>query len=210
MARPRGSRDRDYAEKRSALLAAARAHLSAPEGRRASWRDIAAACGVSLPTLRHYFGNRQSLVAEIMVTARGEGERYLWLAAQPSGPFAQSIADLIGMISQGLSRGVLPLQVIGLGEGFADRSAGSAYLSHVLEPILGAIATRLEAHIDLGEMRRVDARFAAIALLSPVLVAHLHQHALGGAADFPMAIASHDAALVDGFVRAYSTAPSGA
>lgn len=210
MARPRGSRDRDYAEKRSALLAAARAHLSAPEGRRASWRDIAAACGVSLPTLRHYFGNRQSLVAEIMVTARGEGERYLWLAAQPSGPFAQSIADLIGMISQGLSRGVLPLQVIGLGEGFADRSAGSAYLSHVLEPILGAIAARLEAHVALGEMRQVDPRFAAIALLSPVLVAHLHQHALGGAADFPMAIASHDAALVDGFVRAYSTAPSGA
>lgn len=204
MARPRGSRDRDHAEKRSALLAAARAHLSAPEGRRASWRDLAAACGVSLPTLRHYFGTRQNLVAEIMQTARSEGERYLVLAAQPSGPFAQSVADLIGMISEGLSRGVLPLQVIGLGEGFADSSVGSAYLTHVLEPILAAIATRLEAHIARGEMRRVDARFAAIALLSPVLVAHLHQHALGGVADFPMTIASHDAALVDGFVRAYA------
>ena len=204
MARPRGSRDRDYLAKRQALLAAARAHLSAPEGRRASWRDLAAACGVSLPTLRHYFGDRRTLVSAIMAAARSEGERYLVLAAQPSGPFAQSVSDLVGMISAGLSRGVLPLQVIGLGEGLADGSVGSAYLAHVLEPILGSIAVRLGVHMAQGEMRQVDARFAAIALLSPVLVAHLHQHALGGAVDFPMTIAAHDAALADGFVRAYA------
>lgn len=204
MARPRGSRDRDYADKRSALLAAARSHLSAPEGRRASFRDLAAACGVSLPTLRHYFGDRRSLVAEIMAFALQEGERYLALAAQPSGAYAQSIADLVGMISQGLSRGVLPLQVIGLGEGFADAKAGSAYLDHVLEPILTAITARLDVHVSRGEMRQVETRFAAIALLSPLLLAHLHQHALGGAADYPMPMASHDAALVDGFVRAYA------
>lgn len=210
MARPRGSRDRDYLEKRGALLAAARAHLSAPQGRRASWRDLAAACGVSLPTLRHYFGDRRQLVAEIMATARLEGERYLRLAAEPSGPFPRSVADLIGMISEGLSRGVLPLQVIGLSEGFADASAGSAYLDNVLEPILAAIATRLQAHIDLDEMRPVDTRFAAIALLSPLLVAHLHQHALGGAADYPLTMAAHDAALVEAFVRSYAKRAPGA
>ncbi|KKB76326.1 hypothetical protein VW29_19805 [Devosia limi DSM 17137] len=169
-------------------MALARGHLSAPAGRGASWRDLAAACKVSVSTMNHYFSSRGELIAAIMRHAEQEGAPYLVMASTPSGEFQASISALATMISRGFEHGVLPLQVIGLAEGFADRQIGDAYLGHHLEPVLGAIASRLEAHMDAGAMRRCNARFAAIELLSPLLVVHLHQQALGGHRTYPMAI----------------------
>jgi len=182
----------------------ARRHLSLPSGRNASWRDLAAACQVSVPTMNHYFGNRGKLVAAIIEHAEQEGAPYLAITARPSGPLPESMAILATMLSRGFENGVLALQVIGLAEGFADETVGSAYLGHHLEPVLSAIAERLEAHMELGEMTPANARFAAIQFLSPILVAHLHQTALAGSNDYPMSIAEFLAAHVDGFVRAHS------
>jgi len=204
VARPTGSRDKQFETRRVALLAAARQHLGAPGGRNASFRDIATACGVSVSTLTHYFGTRTALVAAIMEQAGREGAIYLAMAAQPSGPFARSIADLVRSIGQGFEFGVLTLQVIGLSEGFADPAAASAYLGHHLEPILGAIATRLDAHMALGDMRPVDRRFAAILLLSPMVIARLHQSPLGGATGFPLSLPDFDAMHAESFVRAFA------
>lgn len=204
MARPTGSRDKQFDTRRVALIAAARAHLSAPEGRNASWRDLAAACGVSVSTLAHYFGSRTALVAAIMEQSGKEGAIYLEMAAKPSGPFAQSVADLVRSIGQGFDYGVLALQVIGLSEGFAHPEAASAYLGHHLEPILGAIRTRLEAHIARGEMQQVEPRFAAISLLSPMVIARLHQSTLGGAAGYPLSLPDFDAAHTRSFIRAFA------
>lgn len=207
MPRTKGSRDRDYEARRQALMALARRHLSMPAGRSASWRDLAAACEVSVPTMNHYFGNRASLVASIIEHAEQEGAPYLALTAQPSGSLPESIATLAAMLSRGFENGVLALQVIGLAEGFADQRVSASYLDHHLEPVLTAIAKRFEAHIQQGDMKPANVRFAAIQFLSPILVAHLHQTALAGSADHPMSMPDFIADHVANFLRAHAAAP---
>jgi AcrR family transcriptional regulator len=203
MARPTGSRDKQFDDRRRTLIALSRQHLAKPEGRNASWRDLAAACGVSPSTLAHYFGDRQTLIEAILEQARHEGDVYLVAASQPNGPFRESVSVLVGMLGQGLDRGVLSLQVLGLTEGLASANAGLAYLGHHLEPILGAIATRLGAHVERGEMRQTETRFAAIALLAPMVIARLHQSELGGRGCYPMSLADFDAAHADAFIRGH-------
>jgi AcrR family transcriptional regulator len=188
-------------------MALARQHLSVPAGRNASWRDLAAVCQVSVSTMNHYFTSRAALVAAIIEHAEQEGARYLAYAAQPSGPLHQSVLELATMMSRGFENGLLALQVIGLAEGFADEKISASYLDHHLEPVLGAIATRFEAHIRQGEMRPASPRFAAIEFLSPILVAHLHQTALAGSANYPMAMKEFVEHHVSNFVRAHAADP---
>lgn len=203
MPRPKGSRDREYDARRLALMAFARAHLSSPAGRNASWRELATACHVSVSTMNHYFSSRGDLVSAIIRHAEQEGVPYLVMASIPSGTFSASIGELVSMLSRGFEHGVLPLQIIGLAEGFADRQIGESYLGHHLEPVLTAIAARLEAHMDAEDMMRTNARFAAIQLLSPLLVAYLHQNALGGNQTYPMSIQDFLEQHAQTFVRAY-------
>ena len=150
------------------------------------------------------YGTNLDHLGALFATARQEGESYLVLAATPSGPFATSISDLVGMIGQGLDRGVMALQVIGLSEGLGSASSAEAYLGHHLEPMLGAIRARLDAHVAAGEMRAGETRFAAIGLLAPMVIARLHQSELGGAAHYPMALAAFDAEHGAAFVRAHA------
>lgn len=209
MARPSGSRDRQFEERRVTLITLARRHLSQPGGRNASWREIAAASGVSPSTLAHYFGDRDSLVAAILENARKEGEVYLAMAAQPFGVLEESIHQLVGLLGQGLDRGVLSLQVIGLTEGLASPSSAQAYLGHHLEPVLQSIGRRLASHQESGEMRQTDVHYAAIALLSPMVVVRLHQSELGGAVLYPLRLSAFDAEHAAAFVRAYRSVERG-
>lgn len=203
MARPTGSRDKKFEERRRTLLGRARQHLSGATGRNASWRDLAAESGVSTSTLAHYFGNRQNLIEAILENARQEGEAYLAMAAHASAPFEQSVRDLVGMMGQGLDRGVLSLQVIGLTEGLGNHNSAQAYLGHHLEPILTAIRTRLDTHVLRKEMRSVETRFAAIGLLAPMVIARLHQAELGGSTTYPMSLTEFDRAHAETFVRGH-------
>lgn len=209
MARPTGSRDKQFDERRRTLLTLARQHLSSAAGRNASWRDLAAASGVSTSTLAHYFGDRQSLVEAILENARHEGDIYLVMAAQASAPFAQSVRELVGMMGQGLDRGVLSLQVIGLTEGLGNANSAQAYLGHHLEPILAAIRTRLDMHVLRKEMRKVETRFAAIGLLAPMVIARLHQAELGGRSSFPMSLSAFDESHAQAFIRGHEITRQG-
>jgi AcrR family transcriptional regulator len=159
----------------------------------------------------HYFGNRQTLIAAILSQSASEGAGHLERAATPDGPFDLSIPQLVGQIAMGLERGVLDLQVIGLGEGFADTGVASAYLGHHLDPIIAAVARRLDAHVAAGEMLEVDTRHAALGLVAPLLLAFLHQHALGGAGSAPLELhalaEAHAAAFVRAYARRTATAP---
>jgi hypothetical protein len=79
-------------------------------------------------------------------------------------------------------------------------------VSESLEPTIAAVTERLAAHQARGEMRsECDARSAALALISPLILAHLHQRDLGGstshALDMPQFIAQH----ADTFVRGHET-----
>jgi hypothetical protein len=130
--------------------------------------------------------------------------------ARADAPFAASIPALLAYAAAGFREaGLTATHAMGLAEGLRDPALGHAYLASALDPTLDAVATRLAAHQARGEMRReVEPRHAALALLAPLVLACLHQDALGGRAAAPLDVAAFGAAHAAGFVRAYA-APAG-
>ncbi len=202
--RTKGSPNADFAEKRRGLVARLRAALLGPDPP-SSLRGLADAAGVTVPTLRHYFGTREGVFAAVFADCRAGGQRELDTSAAPSGPFARSVADLLDHVVGGFRHGgLVELHAVGLREGFADRRVAGAYLADVLEPTLAAAAARLDAHIARGDMRPTDARHAALGLVGPVLLLFLHQHALGGSASHPADADRFIADHVRAFVAAHA------
>ena len=72
----------------------------------------------------------------------------------------------------------------------------------MLEPTLQALEKRLQASIEHGLIIECDTRHAALALVSPLLLALLHQHDLGGTRCRPLSVP----ALIDQQVRMFSRA----
>lgn len=199
----KGAKSSGYAERRSALLRTCRARLTARDLPSPSMRELAAAAGVTVPTLRHYFGRREDLVVALLEELRREGEFYLARTRMTDQPFDQSIASLVRALSLGLAAGLSEIHALGLREGLRHNRLGPAYLNEVLEPTVLAIEDRLAIHQARGEMREADKRVAAIALLSPLVIAYFHQNELGGIEtrrlDFETFADEHVAA----FLRAY-------
>ena len=94
MARPRAA---TYDEQREAILARA-AELFARQGYTATtMNQVAAACGVTKPTLYHYFADKQSLLLHI---AAGHVARLEELAAEAQSPGLSPEARLRGLIAR--------------------------------------------------------------------------------------------------------------
>ncbi len=207
MGRTRGAKAADHETRRAALLGAMLQRLVAPDLPPPSLRELAAAAGVTLPTLAHHFGRREDIVAALLAELGRQGAPYLAAAARADLPFAAGVAALLALVADGLAEGgVAALHVLGLREGLRQARIGPAYVEAILEPTLAAAEARLAQYIARGEMIAADPRHAAIALISPLLIAVLHQQELGGAAvrclDLPALARDHAAA----FVRAYGRA----
>lgn len=183
MARPTGTRNPGFAGRREKLLT--RLHTAlVVSGPPPSLRSLAAAAGVSIPTLRHYFGDRAAILGAVYENARADGREPLSHVAQPQGSPLESVEELLRFAWAGLEQGgVGSLHGLGLREGLADPAAARGYRNDVLEPTLDAFAERLAAHHDANEMVIPDPRRAAVQLLGPLLLAWLHQHPLGGDSD---------------------------
>lgn len=203
MARTSGSKNQNYEARRAALLATVRARLSQPDGGRASLRELAEACGVSMPTLRHYFPLREDLVLAVMAKSLAEGQPHLDHVAKPCGPFAASVREALGYIALGFSHGVGEIHTVGLTEGLRQSVIGPGFVNLVLEPSIDAVRRRLDAHVIVGDMRDVDTRHAALTLLSPVVLLMLHQGELSGSRDYPVDTNRFLDDQADAFVRAY-------
>jgi AcrR family transcriptional regulator len=180
------------------------ARLVAPDLPPPSLRELAAAAGVTLPTLAHHFGRREDIIAALLAERGRQGAPYLAEAAMTDLPFGASIEALVALTLGGLTEGgVAALHVLGLREGLRQGRIGPAYVTAILEPTLVAFEARLALHIARGEMIATDPHHAAIALISPLLIAALHQQELGGAQvrclDLQALARNHTAA----FVRAY-------
>jgi AcrR family transcriptional regulator len=202
MARPQGARSEEYDLRRAALLDKIGAALRAHYPERPSLRELAAAAGVSQPTLRHYFGNRDGVIAAHLERFGGQGAPYLAHLRHRQGALAQSLRAAAGHIVTGLTLpGLATEQAAALGEGLAG--GGGHYIAHVLEPLVDAVRARLQAHIEAGEMRPADTRAVALQLVSPLFVAALHQLHLGGAVTHPLDIEALAEELADGLSRAY-------
>ena len=206
MGRPAGSHNADFESTRARLLRGVFARLAEPDGSRASFRDLAAAAGVSVATLRHYFGTREGVIAALFEQSHEAGRRYLLeVAAGPIGPVRESLAHVLARIGEGFRAGMLDkLHAIGLSTGVLDPKLGPAYLCSILEPTIEAVEARLARHVARGELRAGDLRHMALSLLAPPLVALLHQGALGGARTRPLSYEAFCAEHVEGFVRGYA------
>lgn len=209
MGRPIGSKNAEYERRRADLLDAAMPRLLADQGM-TSFNEIAAEVGVSVPTLRHYFKDRSGLVAAALRHQHRHGASHLARAAVPSSPdLATSLTQFLGELAQAWRVfGVGRLFAGGLAMGLRDTAAGPAYLDGILEPTLVAVEARLGAHAAAGTLALAadDAgglRAAALSLLSPVVLALLHQDALGGAACRALDVAAYVQVHVAAFVRAY-------
>ena len=94
---------------------------------------------------------------------------------------------------------------MGLIESLSAPDVGPTFLDTMLDPFVVALAERLQTHIARREMRDVDTRLAAMAIISPILVAALHQKHLGGEACRPLDPDAHARQIARMFVAAYGT-----
>lgn len=185
MARPPGARNRDYEQSRLALLRSLSGSLLRPDGAPASLSDLAAAAGVRTTTLKHYFGDRDGVIAAVLETARDDAAGYLSAGATAGarGP-ERSLPDLLlGTVVAWQEHGLDRLFTGALALGLGSSARGPAFLQHLLEPFLQAVEALLAEHEHRGELPATDPdrrRAAALALLAPLVLALLHQDALGG------------------------------
>jgi len=205
MSRTSGSRNRNYDTKRLGLLTRLGPRLADLSQSRPSFREMAGAAGVSVPTLRHYFADRDGVVQAYLVWQGTESARVRPLVSTSDEPFAQSIRRLLHGSSFGLKdMDRIRMHVVGLAEGLHNERVGPSYLQATLEPLLASVEQRLGLHVARGEMRVVDIRHAAVALVAPLLLAILHQRELGGSKvrslDMERFLDDH----AEGFVRAYA------
>ncbi len=208
MGRPTGTRNPGFEERRSAIASAVMARISRPGGSSASLRELASAAGVGLPTLRHYFGDREGLLAAAFAEARKSGDRWLLVArsARTDLPLAESLRWYLGMFATGWERGVGVMLAQTMAASLDEERVGPAFVDDLLEPTLQAAEARLAAHRDKGEIGPdVDLRHAALALFCPVILGLMHQKSLGGARCRPLDLDAFLDDHVARFVRAYGS-----
>lgn len=205
--RPRGRKNKDYAITREDIISRVSSRLLEPDGATASERALSRAAGVSMPTLRHYFASREALIAAVFAHARRGALGHLHeIAAGPLPALRESVRWTLEFIVEGLMRFDLAgLHAVGLQVGLRQPALGPAYLADVLEPTLVAVEARLERHAARGELRVTSGRAAALDLVSPALLAVLHQRELGGATCRPLDLPCFLDAHADAFVRGWST-----
>lgn len=212
MTRPKGTRDAQYETRRRELLRRMNVRTMRREVARPSLRELASAAEVSVPTLRHYFGGRPEVFAAMLEESLRLGREGLDAQRHSDKPFEQSIHDYAQALVRALNA---PREVrlgdvfaVSLAEGLLDAGVSHATLNHIVDPTIDALEARLAEHMARGEMIDTDARAAALMLISPLLLASLHQDQLRGAALRPMSLDQIAADVSAAFVRAYRVAPT--
>lgn len=213
MARTTGARNSDFEQRRGELLQRARARLALQSGEPPSFRELALATGVSVPTLRHYFGSREGLIKALFSYYLQEGQHHLARArsAEAEGlDLEPALKVFLQRIVRGWTQGFVgTLHRIGLSEGLRNPGTALDYLLDVLEPTLQALEVRLQSYVERGLITECRPRHAALMLISPLLMALLHQHDLGGTRCRPLSLDDFVDEHVKVFLRAYrATAPS--
>lgn len=205
MARQHGTPNKATAARRTDLIGRIRGRLQDRSAGAASWRELAAAAGVSLSSLTHHFGRRDDVVRAVLEHDRAQGAEPLAVMATPTGDLAASVGEAVAHLADGLVGADLDRMIAaGLAEGLGHPALGPAFLANLLEPMLSAVEERLSAHVARGEMRPDGLRLAAIELASPVIVAVLHQGSLGGSGVRPLEMTSFLEGHAASFVRAWS------
>ncbi len=152
-----------------------------------SLRQFAIKAGVSEPTLRHYFKDRQGVVIAI-IGFFAEGARD-WLArsAEPAATVAEAVSGYADMAMEGADTDIFAqAHAFALVESIHDQFVARAYLDLIIEPSLKAIEARMTPSVDPEGKDPERVRHAALALYGTVLIAVLHQRLLRGAEARPL------------------------
>jgi len=182
-------------------------HMVSRDGGRASLRELAAAADVTVPTLRHYFGDRAQVIDAVLAEALRRGQPGLDLQRRGDRPFETSVrdyaVDLVNALTAPKTVRLGDLFAVSLAEGFLDPQLGPAALTHIVDPTVAALEARLAVHVARGEMIETDLRAASLVLIAPLLLGCLHQHQLGGDTASPLGLQALSDDVVSAFVRAY-------
>lgn len=175
-----------------------------------SLHDLARAAGVTIPTVKHYFKDRSTAIAEALRYVPPEARFYVSSTADPGRHgLASSLTAFAGALANAwIQHGVGRIFTAGLSAGLDDRVAGPGYLEGILEPTVLAFEERLRVHARRGEANldpndELDVRTAALAFLSPLLIALIHQHGLAGTTCRPLELEPFIERIVARYVRAY-------
>jgi len=208
VSRPKGARDADFEAKRVALLRRMAVRTLRPGAARSSFRRLAEAAEVSVPTLRHYFGDRPTVIAAMLETYLADGRHGLEAVAEPTGNLETSIRDyatsLLAAMRAPRAIRLGDVFAVSLSEGLVDGDIGPSVLRSILDPTVEALRRRLDAHVRRGEMVAADTHAAALVLLSPLLLAILHQDHLGGRDCSTVDLDATFDSVCAAFLRAYA------
>lgn len=214
MGRISGSRNRDHDEARSRLLQSISQQMLMAGGTHPSMRTLAEGAGVDPGTLRHYFGDRRGVVqAAFEYLLKFGEERLAWAKNLAALPAREAFKQLLEQIAAAWSGALGGMHAAGFAEGMADSELGQIYISSILEPTLNSVEELLIIFHARGELSVPDARVAALALMSPVLLALFHQQQLQGRRCRPLALPTFIERHLDGFMKGYAhtsnTVPTG-
>lgn len=207
MGRPAGRRNDDHATKRRELVERTRDVVLA-RGAGLSLRELAESVGTSVSTLRHYFGDRDTLLVEVAGRIELDAAPYVARAQELTGlPLeAELVRFLDGIVLAWRHFGVDRVHAATLAEGIAGLDRGRAYVQHVLEPSIQATEGLLRRLVDRGDLPEQDLRVGALGLLGPVLLALLHQDTLGGVACRPLDVPAYVRVHVRGWLAGHARA----
>ena len=165
------------------LARTAIAERSAP----VSLRQFAIRAGVSEPTLRHYFNDRQGVVIAIIGFFAHGARDWLARSAEPSKTVAQAVSGYADLAMEGSDTDVFAqAHAFALVESIHDPVVARAYLDTIVEPSLQAIEARLTPALDPRGVTPERVRHAALNLYASVLIAVVHQRLLRGGEARPL------------------------
>lgn len=186
MSRPVGVRNKDFEEKKQALLEALTDFLLSEGVELPSFRQMAIAAGTSEPTLRHYFSNRSGVIVAVFEYMHKLSVPLRQNSAQPGRNLAESIDEYIDLVAN--SRKVtryIRAHGLGIREGMNSEQAREAYLRYLLLPAIDSIAEKL-VRTPNGPKNYETARLAGVMLLAPSIFIILHQELLNGKTHSPI------------------------
>jgi AcrR family transcriptional regulator len=152
-----------------------------------SLRQFAIKAGVSEPTLRHYFADRQGVVIAIIGYFAAGAQDWLKRSATPAASVEEAVRGYADLALEGADTDTFAkAHAFALVESIHDPVVARAYLDLIVEPSLKSIEHRLQPALDPDGVAPDRVRHGAISLYAPILIAVVHQRLLRGTEARPM------------------------
>lgn len=179
MSRRAGVRNKAFHETRKALLGRLTRAVVDAGSAMTSFNELSTFSGVSRATLRHYFDSREGVIAALIEhwATFEPAERVETLA----GDRLEALEARVHHLVDGWERGLGTFFELGLQPAINEPFIGPAFVSHFLEPLLQGFEVAITDLQADGVLAAGNPRHASIELVSPVVMALLHQRSLGGA-----------------------------